>query len=548
MSEYLAIDFDTHQLAGARARLSNQRVRVESVIERTWPAELDPWADPVAAGQWLAGELRDAGLTASEVLVSLPREDVVVRQLDVPDVPDEALPNLVRLQAETKSSSSLGGMVLDFLPLPRSPQAAGRQVLMITIAQSRLGRLRELTTAAGLELASVGISAVATTELVARAETHTVVDRAAAALLVSRTAHRVEIALVRDEHLLFTHSSQLADTDASSQDAATLAEVRRSLGALSRLDAELQVSRAWVIGAAEETASLCQAMSKQLDCPVAVLSPLKVAAVSWDGSGEPPHQAQLAGPVGMLLAMAGPTVETVDLLKPRRPVVRPDRRRLKTGLAIAAAAGLVALAFGYTYVQTRARAGQIEETQERLTQASEVVDRAAPTLAAAKLIDEWDDRGVDCLYQLTELNRQLPGTDRLYLRNLRFNPLPGDAVAQLQADGRARSRSDVEQLEQRLRNHEYRVRPHEKTTVEDDDKDYPVGFVLDLGITAETNAHVDWQTPAAHAEPSDTVVGDAATDATAATDTAARGAEPSASEPTATTPDTGGAEKQEGGR
>ncbi len=158
---------------------------------------------------------------------------------------------------------------------------------------------------------------------------------------------------------------------------------------------------------------------------------------------------------------------------------------------MAAVAAVVAIAFGNTVWQTRAIDREIALVRENLARTNEVIGRADSTLAVSRVIDEWDTRDVDFLYQLTELNRILPGTDRVYLENLRFNPVSGAAVAQIQADGRARSREDVEQLEQRLREHEYSVRPHEKTS-SDKDKEYPVGFVLDLGITPATNSRVEW--------------------------------------------------------
>jgi hypothetical protein len=96
---------------------------------------------------------------------------------------------------------------------------------------------------------------------------------------------------------------------------------------------------------------------------------------------------------------------------------------------------------------------------------------------------------------MTELNRVLPGTDRVYLHNLRFIPLTGDTIAQIQADGRARTRDEVQQLYQRLAAQSYRVKTHEIVNNEDD-KEYPVEFMLDLGITAATNTHVEVPTSA----------------------------------------------------
>ena len=379
MPEYLALDFDTHQLAGVCARVSNQRLHIQQCFQLEWPANIDHWTDPAAAGAWLQRELARLRVSAGEVLVSLPRDEVVVRQLDVPDVPDEELPALVRLQAETKSASSLDEMVLDFLPLPRPGDSAARQVLMITIARERLDRLGELTAAAGLELKAAGISTVATSELVARAEAPLDRDRDEAALVVTQSPHRVEIALVRDDHLLFTHSAQASDADPSAANAATLAEVRRSLGALAQLDANLRATRAWVVGDEAETAVLRRVLEQSLDCAVSPLEPLAARGIASRTRERQERQAQLAGPIGMLLATADPTVATVDLLRPRQPLIRPDRRRLKLGLAIGGAVAVVAIAFGNTLWQTRAIDRDVEAARDRLARANEGIERTDST-------------------------------------------------------------------------------------------------------------------------------------------------------------------------
>ena len=87
-------------------------------------------------GEWQRGQLRELRISTITVLISLPRQDTVVRQLEVPgDVPDNELPDIVRLQAETKISSSLDQLLLDFLPLPKVADSPVRDVLMATVSK-----------------------------------------------------------------------------------------------------------------------------------------------------------------------------------------------------------------------------------------------------------------------------------------------------------------------------------------------------------------------------------------------------------------------------
>jgi Tfp pilus assembly PilM family ATPase len=490
MPDYLALDLHQSQLVGVAAHVNPQRVRVQQCIALDWPDELDRWSLPAEAGLWLKEAIQREGISAREVLVSLPREEVVVRQIDVPDVPEEELPALVRMQAETRSTSSMNDMLLDFLPLPPAHDSTSRQVLIVTIAKQRLDRIRQLITAAELELSSVGISPVAASELVARAEAQLGTARDESTLVVSQSRQRVEISLTRDDHLIFSHSAQLAGHEAEADNLSTLAEVRRSLGALTRYDATLNVTRAWVVGTTEETESLRKILQERLDCAVSVLEPLSDVAIRCESAEMPANQAPLCGPIGMLLSTSKATVAIVDLLHPRKPVVRPDRRRLKIGLVAGAAVIALVVAYGTTLWQSRVIDRDIKSANETLAKLDELIKRAQPTVTIATAIDEWDQRDVDFLSQITHLNRMLPGTDRILLEQLRFNSLVGEEIAQIQADGLARTREDVESLYQRLADKKYRVRTHGIQST-DQDQDYPVRFMLDLGITPETETLSD---------------------------------------------------------
>ena len=88
------------------------------------------------------------------------------------------------------------------------------------------------------------------------------------------------------------------------------------------------------------------------------------------------------------------------------------------------------------------------------------------------------------------------------MKTLRFSPLSGKAIAQIQADGRARTREDVQQLYRQLAAAKYHVKTHEIITIKEGkegdgkgDKEYPIEFVLDVGITSETDSHIELPPP-----------------------------------------------------
>jgi Tfp pilus assembly PilM family ATPase len=506
MADFIALDWEKRTLNGLEATASRGRVQVRRCFELTWPtSDANEEAGTRETGEWLKNELARLGISARKVFVSLPREEVVVRQIDVPDVPDEELPDLVRLQAETKLSTSIDSLVLDFLPLPRIEGDASRAVLLFTFDREKLNALREVVKAAGLELEQVGVSSVATAELVSRIERDQNLEPDETTLTVARDGKRIEISLMRSRHLLFTHSTQLTGDDAQHDSRLASAEIRRALGAHSQTDAGSTVARAWVVGAENEQQTLRQTMTDHLDFEVGVIDPLagqnvtvlQDAIGNQDKNVDPAAEAgedvfmidegdavshtPFAAPMGLLMAAGQPMIETVDFLNPRRAIVRPDRRKQTIGLIAASVVLTVAVAYGTTWWQVSSLQQEAEESSKRFDQYSEMIKSGRPTVEAVDVIRDWEDHSDDWLARMMHVNEALPGTDRIYLQNYRFTPKAGDSAGHIHADGFAKSDDDVFELYQRLSDLGYRVQPQTVPRTSKD-SDYPYRFQLELDI------------------------------------------------------------------
>lgn len=483
MPDFLALDWENHQLCGLEGQISAGSVRVKNCFQLKWPDDIDPAEQPEQAGEWLGGELRRLGISSTQVLVSLPREDAVVRQLELPAAPNEELPDLVRFQAATKSSSPLDQLLLDFLPLPVRDVEGGRDVLMATISTAMADRMQKLTTAAGLELKSIGISSVATVEFIARLEKRRGDDPGETSLLIARHEQRVELSIVRDRHLLFSHSTLLAGDGTLGHDQSILAEISRSLVAMERLHPGIRIARTWVVGTEEENQSLCEAIRDRLSSRVQTADPLTDSDAEYSGGEIPGSRALYAGPVGMLLSQAGQTVESIDFLNPRKPPV-PVQLWKERAKYIGAAVVLIAVVgIGGLVFHVRGLDQQIGIKREQEQRMSLQVKNDQPLVDSAAVIDEWVAGNVNWLDQMQKGNRALPGTDRIYLTEYRFDPATGDAIARIHATGKARSRLDVELLNQQLVDRKFRLHP-QPITQSLKDADYQHRFELNFELVS----------------------------------------------------------------
>lgn len=509
MSEFLAIDWDQHHLSGFDATAVRGKVEVRRLFALDWPDELSPslfgasgtsggaktagsavekTAQIRQQGEWLKQQLQQLGISTQQVLVCLPREMVVVRSLPVPDVSDHELPDIVRLQAETRMSSSLDQQLLDFLPLPKKADASTREVLVATVAVETVQTIQDILAAADLKPTSFGLSSVAASELVTRAAAVRQFDLRDANLVLAKHHRRLEISLVQEGCLLFAHSAQLHGDDDAHDVKLALAEISRSLVALEPVLDGKPLSRAWVIGTQERTDSLRTALKTRLGCDVFSLEALTDLSIPIVGdAGEEASQnengndANFAGPMGLLLSASGAVAPAIDFLNARQSVKRADRKTVQLRIAIGAVLAALFLGGISLWVYNRSLATELQQKETEEKRLAAKIRAGKPTLESAGLLGQWQRKSIHLPDQFRALNAALPGTDRIYMTEFRFSPSNRNKLAVIKATGFAKERADVEALKQQLVDMNYVVKP---TAVKESRKDskYPIRFDLDLEL------------------------------------------------------------------
>ena len=459
MPDYLALEWDHDQISGLHAHVSGGRVRVRRAFVLPRPSIAVAGSGPLPIA-WLKTQLAERGISGGEVLVALPRDEVVVKRVDLPETSDDELPVIVRFQAAAKSSVPLDELSLDFIPLPRRSEIPGREVLMATVPKQTLEEIRLLCENAGLKLQKVGLTPAVVAELVARSEPPASDDLAGASLVVSEHGNRLEISVLRRSHLLFSHSARLPSEGGAHDPHTMIPEVSRSLVALRGAIPDVKIERAWTLLEPASHGPMAEALRKRLSCEVERIDPQ--AAVDWDGPIEPGiDPTLLTGPIGLLLAKADPRVPALDFLAPRQPPVKRDLRKRKLIMAGSGVAVLVALLAGNHWLKLRAFDAEIDElTMTRTDQAAQL-KAGEPVLKSAGLIDQWEKSGTPWLDQLKDLTARMPSTDRVYLKNLELVPRTNSIPPKIKFEALARERADVLSLSDKLlaADERYRVQP-----------------------------------------------------------------------------------------
>jgi len=505
MADFLALDWEPGRLFAVDAQTQIGGIRVRQAVELVWPEDLDPQTDVVRAGKWLKTALREAGMSATQVLLSLPREDVVVRQLELPTAPENEMPDMVRLQAATKSTIPLNQLLLDYLPLPVEKDSESSSVLMTTVPTSQISPIKELLGAAGLELLSIGISPVFTAELAVRAQRSMPAAADELSLIISRHNTRVEISMMRQGNLLFSHSTQVHGEDTTSDDRAIVAEINRARLSLQGILERSEIAHVWVLGSETETTGLCGLIRERLECDVQALDPFEAVDTKAKVVAHLERRSGFSSPVGMLLSQGGGMVPSIDFLNPRRKQIPRDTRKIKIAAAIAAVFLVAVSGIGWHWINLSNLDTQIATRGKEQADLLALIKKGKPSLDASAQIDDWNRHNVNWLDTMTLFNQSFAqlnadnssdteiatrSSHRIYLSELHFEATGQSSQGQMRVQGFSKVGGDVDQLRNDLSEQDYRVLPYEiKWSSRDPDgyrREFPMEF--ELGNMPKTNA------------------------------------------------------------
>ena len=475
MADYLAINWEKTGLCGVEAHVNGTAVSVKHSFHIEWPEQFNPVQDPISAGSWLKNEFARLSITGKSVLISFPRHDSMIRLLEIPDVPLDEVPEIVRFQAATKSSVPLNQLLLDFLLLPAGADKVTRDVLVASIAKDLHDQAVKTFQSMGLDVISTGISSIAAAEWIAHTDSG---NMAAPTLIVNQVDHHLEMSLVSNRELLFTNSTSLTSKDRNATEQAILTELNRFLLVCSSQLAGQKTERVFLIGEQQIQEKITAKLAERFQCAVEVLDPLiNVKSASGDFTALE-YPGVLAGPMGMLYSQIQQKLESVDFLNPHKAEVKPDRRKLQMALG---AAGVVLILLAVLFL-TQSRVSdldeQIAERQKIQRDLNEFLKRGQPTLESVALIQKWDTSNSKALKLIAEIENVLPGTDRLYLSELDLTRSAGQSISRLKASGHAKDELDVRDINQQLSNNNFRIHPRRSTSGIIDAK-YPVPFEID---------------------------------------------------------------------
>ncbi len=193
MPKKLAIDWDETELRLVAAQCSGSSVKVTDAA--VIPVENSSVVETLRAA------IQRRGLENTETLVAIGRGKAELRELQLPPVPEEELPDMVRFQAIRSFASAGDSATVDYLVTHRSE--SGVEMIAAAVGPANLTEIRETCEAAELLTKRISLRplAAAALYLIKRQS-----DARGDTVLIDLLANDAEIVVAREGKVIFVRT------------------------------------------------------------------------------------------------------------------------------------------------------------------------------------------------------------------------------------------------------------------------------------------------------------------------------------------------------
>ncbi len=438
MVKKLAVDWDEHEVRFVAAQCSGKSLKVTE-------ATVIP-IEGRSVQEILAAQIQNAGHEDAETLVSIGRGKAELRELQLPPVPVEELPDMVRFQS-LRSFATVGeNAAVDYLVTKQLE--TGIEVISAAVAPQNLQSICSDMEALSLKVKRIGLRPLAAAALHLERESDASVGEI---VLIDLLSDSAEIVVAREGKVVFVRTVRMPST-ASARGKALAGELRRSLLACGVTD---QLKRVVLWGTPEVHSSEIPLLEEAVGCNVQLINPFDLVEVGRKVE-LPEHIGRLAPLLGLMLADEVAPERLIDFLNPRKPEIKtvsPYRKLLLVGIPVAAC---LLLAF-VVYQKIASLDLQIAKLTEENAAMQDEVKRADASLAKTETVDTFLDGDVNWLHEIRRMATEMPASEQMIIRgaSASVNARAGGGV--LKIEGGAVNPAVIDEFEKALRDENHQV-------------------------------------------------------------------------------------------
>ncbi|WP_417737379.1 hypothetical protein [Rosistilla oblonga] len=444
MAKQLAIEWDDNEIRVVAARPRGNRF----VVTDVFTVDISG-AKSDAIGKQLADALAERGLQKLPTLVAIGRGRAELRQLSLPAIPDEELPDVVRFQAVRQFAAAGERAAIDYLPIARSETAV--EVAAAALAPEHIDEIRRVCAPSELQLQRIVLrptAAAALFQLLKQPDS-------GETILIDTLADEVDLIVMRGKTPAFLRSVRVP-TDEQARLRTIVNETRRSLMAVRRDGSNSSQRQIIVWGNPAFHTELRQQLTEQLGIEAKSVDPFSLVETPAElPNGMPQHVGRFAPLLGLLEGDVLKGQGLIDFLNPRRPP-EPKSNRDRYALYGGLAAALVLLIGWLAWSQLSRLDAKYQQTLVASNDLNDAVAAAQISKANLARIDQFLDGDVFMLGELAYLSENLGPAEQMRIEQLTVaaDPRGGATMA---IKGVAREPAAVIAMESQLRDADHAV-------------------------------------------------------------------------------------------
>lgn len=456
--DFIRVAVATNARGGSRVQFDRaQSIELAGDTEELSPAKL---------GDKLRAILERLGVQRGEATVIVARSDVEMRQFQLPPVPPDELPDMVRFQARNHFTTFNEESLIDFVPLETDEEHC--TVLAAALSGEDVQKIRETVEAAGLKLRHIVVRPFAAAELVraARPGNH-------CRVVLEIIGQEADLSVIENDFVLMSRTVRVPESYTVDQfDTWLPGEIRRTITAAGGQAGAGDVSEIIVCGNESEHKKLAEELKEKFSFDINFLPPFDL--INKSGRFEQPtHDDGFASLLGSLVQSTSEENHALDFLNPRKkPEKTLDRRKIYTGVGVAASVILLGLFFVWWLLGNKD--AQIAKLKEDIAGIRQFTDITDVTLADTLPLDDWKSKENNWLEELHCLSEILPEPESTRLG--RFSGNDGIGTGNISVRGLLKD-ATMRDLIARLESRPYSVNPNDDPTNEGGfEREYRIGL------------------------------------------------------------------------
>ncbi len=454
MPQWLAVEWDDEELRAVVARAGRRGLALEDAftvpLREAVPASAEdgsrqrPPAEEI--GGKLAAALAARGVARPRTFVALSRSRIELRQLSLPPVADDELPDLVRFQAIREFPHIDEEWRIDYIPL----ETAADQTRAVLAAALPPAGSAEIEAVCGTAELSVARQVLRPCAAASSALRRVPGEPDEIRLIVNLVGEEVDLVIVVRDALVFVRTARVAGDPLRDPDAAELfvGEIRRTMVAAQNQLGGGRANRIVLCGADAAHETLGAMLGQRLSLPVACFDPFAEFTLRGELATHRPDDAgRFAALVGVLADEAEKRPPAVDFLHPKR---RPQPPSRKNQYLLAGAAGLLLVLWGliFAWLTLHGIDEKIQALQIKRQELDRKLKEAEKTRKLVDALNAWRASDVMWLDELKRLNEKVPSAKEVMLNKLTL--AAGERGGQITLEGFAANAEAVQTLEQSL--------------------------------------------------------------------------------------------------